>query len=148
MSSLPFTFVLGLSDLGISISMPGPISALTKNTMMLYAEAIGQAVNAKDNDSHLDELKDNLIALIEKEGGTLSASDLFCSMRPSPSMDRTLLSKAMNVISNAKHIVPLDSREWTAQLLRIAREMTPEDVAELKSRCSMSIWAALVFSNI
>ncbi len=54
----------------------------------------------------------------------------------------------MNVISNAKHVMPLDSQDWTAQLLRIAQEMTPEDVAELKSQCSMSIWAALVFSNI
>ncbi len=57
MSSLPSTFVLGPSDLGISISMPGPISALTKNTMTLYVEAIGQAVNAEDDDSRLDELK-------------------------------------------------------------------------------------------
>ncbi len=57
MASPASAIVFGPTDLGFTVSMPGPLSALTKNTIALYAEAIGRAVNAEDDDSHLDELK-------------------------------------------------------------------------------------------
>ncbi len=54
----------------------------------------------------------------------------------------------MAIVVDNEHVVPSDSNDWARRIMAIAKDMTSDEVAILKSHCSPSVWAALVFSNI
>ncbi|SJL16820.1 uncharacterized protein ARMOST_20349 [Armillaria ostoyae] len=148
MVSITSSLIIGPPKLSFTVTTPFPLQALTKEIMMLYTEAIACAINGEDDGTCLEVLKDNLINLVEKEGGTWSASPSFHATRQSLSENKPLVMKAMSVIAEAGHVMPRDSHNWSMCLARITKDMTPDKVRELKGQCSVTVWAALVFSNI
>ncbi|PBK83763.1 hypothetical protein ARMGADRAFT_1089000 [Armillaria gallica] len=128
MASLTSSLIIGPPELGFTVTTPFPLQALTKDIMTLYTEAIAHALNGEDNGTRLEVLKDNLISLVKKEGGTWLASPSFNAMRQLPSEDKTLVMKAMSIIAEAGHVVPRDFCNWSMHLTRITKDMTPDEV--------------------
>ncbi|PBK94472.1 hypothetical protein ARMGADRAFT_1079146 [Armillaria gallica] len=139
---------VGLDRLRLSVSYDSELSTLAVDIMNLYANALTDKLELSDNFEVISSLKKKLLDVIISEGAQWNLDVVNLCQDDTTSNENDCVSRAVAIVTANECNVPCDSQAWSEQIMTVAKSMSLDEIAHLKSHCPPRIWAALVFTNI